>query len=48
MISLVPVVPPAFPPLDKATVKALACELPSGRGEPVSVYHLSDIKGILE
>jgi transposase len=40
--------PPRFSPLDKVSVKAVACELPAKKGEPVSVYHISDIKRILD
>ena len=39
MINLAPAARRAFPPLDKATVKAVACKLPAKKGKPLSVYH---------
>jgi hypothetical protein len=34
---------PAFPPLAVDTVKALACELPAPRGEPLSRYSTAEL-----
>jgi len=36
--------PPAFPPRVVIAVKALACELPSGAGLPLSRYSIPDLK----
>jgi hypothetical protein len=38
-----------FPPLEKATVKAIACELPASRDiVPTKLYHISDIQNVIE
>ena len=34
---------PLFPPLQVATIKALACELPAQHDEPLSRYHTADL-----
>ena len=38
---------PPFPPLQVATVKALACELPAQRGEPLSRYSTTDLARLI-
>jgi len=38
---------PAFPPLQVATVTALACELPAQRGEPLSRYSTTDLARLI-
>jgi hypothetical protein len=38
---------PSFPPLAVATVKALACELPNQRGEPLSRYSTAEIARLI-
>jgi len=38
---------PRFPPLAVATVKALACELPAVRGEPLSRYSTAELARVI-
>jgi hypothetical protein len=41
-------VSPPFPPLQVATIKALACELPTQRGEPLSRYSTTDLARLIQ
>jgi hypothetical protein len=45
--SPVPVAPGIFPPRIVATVKAIACELPEQRDQPLSRYFVPDIQRVL-
>ena len=40
-------VPRPFPPLAQATVKAIACELPAQRDQPLSRYSLADLQQVI-
>jgi hypothetical protein len=40
-------VPRPFPPLTQATVKAIACELPAQRDQPLSRYSLADLQQVV-
>src|SRR5437763_728323 len=39
--------PRGFPPLAQATVKAIACELPTPRAQPLSRYSLADLQQVV-